>query len=169
MSIYLEDYIPVVKYNGLNTAKPIKAVSIDADGTNPLTIGGVSTGQLSIGRTTAGTVFGGVVNTAIATQNGTLTIAQMLGGLITHASTTGAGTLTTPTGTAMSAGITNVAVGDNFWCVYANTGNQTVTITAGASGVTLTGTAAVPAGKNAQLFCVCTAANTWVVNITLSA
>lgn len=121
------------------------------------------------GKLAQGLALSGATNTPIATQNGTPTIAQLLGGLITHASTTGAGTLTTPTGTAMSAGIANVAVGDSFWCVYANTGSQTVTITAGASGITLTGTAAVPSGKNAELFCICTAANTWVVNIILSA
>jgi len=145
-------------------------LSIDAKGAGNLTIGGVSTGILSIGRTTTGTIFGGVVNTAIATQNGTPTAANLIGGLITHASTTGAGTLTTPTGTQMDTAISGVTSGDNFWCVYANTGNQTVTITAGASGVTLTGSAAVPAGKNAQMFWTRTAsANTWICNITLSA
>jgi hypothetical protein len=145
------------------------SLSINAKGAGNLTIADVMTGLLSIGRTVSGVVFGGTVNTTIATQNGTPTIAQLLGGLITHTSVTGAGTLTTPTGTQMSAGIAGVTTGDNFWCVYANTGNQTVTITAGASGVTLTGTAAVPSGKNAQMFWVCTGANTWICNITLSA
>jgi hypothetical protein len=144
-------------------------LSIDAKGTGSLVIGGTSTGTLSIGRTASGVVFGGTTNTTIATQNGTPTAAQMLGGLITHASTTGVGTLTIPTGTLLSGAITGVATGDNFWVVYANTGNQTVTLTAGATGVTLTGTVAVAAGKNAQMFCVCTGTNTWIINCTVSA
>ena len=145
------------------------SISLNGKGAGNISIGNVSTGLLSIGRTVSGIVFGGAVNTTIATQNGTPTAAQMLGGLITHTSTTGAGTLTTPTGTAMSAGIAGVTTGDNFWVVYANVGNQTVTITAGASGITLTGTVAVPAGKNAQIFMVCTGTNTWIGNVMLSA
>jgi hypothetical protein len=143
-------------------------LSIDAKGTGVMVIGGVSTGGLSIGRTTAYTVFGGVVNTTVATQNAAPTAAQLLGGLITHTSVTGAGTFTVPTGTNMSSAITGVTTGDGFWTVYANVGNQTVTITA-ASGNTLTGTVAVPSGKNAQIFNVCTGTNTWISNITVSA
>jgi hypothetical protein len=143
-------------------------LSVDAKGTGNVVINGVSTGILSLGRTAAGTILGGVVNTTIATQNATPTAAQLLGGLITHASTTGSGTLQLPTGTQMSTAISGVATGDSQWVVYANTGNQTVTITAGV-GFTITGTAAVPTLKNAQIFCVCTGANTWVGNITLSA
>jgi hypothetical protein len=145
------------------------SISLDAKGAGNIVIGGVSTGIISIGRTTSGTIFGGTVNTTIATQSATVTAAQLIGGLITHTSTTGAGTLTTPTGTQMDAGVSGVTNGDNFWVVYANVGNQTVTITAGASGVTLTGTAAVPAGKNAQMFWVRTGSNTWTCNITVSA
>lgn len=92
----------------------------------------------------------------------------MQGGLITHTSTVGAGTFTVPTGTAMDTAITGVTNGDGFWTVYANVGSQTVTITA-AAGNTLTGTVAVPSGKNAQIFNVRTGTNTWISNITLSA
>ena len=144
------------------------SLSIDAKGAGTISLGGISTGGISIGRTTGYTVFGGVTNTTIATQNAAPTAAQMLGGLITHTSVTGAGTFTVPTGTLMSGAITGNIAGDGFWTVYANVGNQTVTITA-ASGNTLTGTAAVPSGKNAQIFNVCTGANTWISNITLSA
>ena len=179
-NLLIEKYVaPIRLQGGYNSKLPISTTgaitsgstvspSINASGTGALSIGGVSTGGLVIGRTTAYTVFGGVVNTAIATQNATPTAAQMLGGLITHTSVTGAGTFTVPTGTLMSGAITGNVAGDGFWTVYANVGNQTVTITA-AAGNTLTGTAAVPAGKNAQIFSVCTAANTWISNITLSA
>jgi hypothetical protein len=143
-------------------------LSIDAKGTGTISIGGVSTGIVAIGRTAAGTILGGVVNTTVATQSFTATAAQLLGGLITHTSTTGAGTFTLPTGTQMSTGVAGVTTGDSIWVDYANIGNQTVTITA-ASAFTITGTAAVPTLKNAQLYCVCTGANTWVANITLSA
>ena len=167
--IYIEDNTPNIRQDGLNT---LEAVDFSSSPSVKLPNGTSlkdANGGMTIARSAAYTVFGGVVNTAIATQNGTPTAAQILGGLITHASTTGAGTLTTPTGTALSAAIAGAASGDGFWMVYANTGNQTVTITAGASGVTLTGTVAVPTGKNAQIFWMCTAANTWIANITLSA
>jgi len=146
----------------------LASLSIDAKGAGIISIGGLSTGGMSIGRTTAYTVFGGVVNTTIATQNATPTAAQMLGGLITHASVTGAGTFTVPTGALMSGAISGNVAGDSFRTVYANTGTQTVTITA-ASGNTLTGTVAVLPGKNAEIFNVCTGASTWISNITLSA
>ena len=143
-------------------------LSVDAKGAGNISVGGVSTGILALGRTTAATILGGVVNTSIATQNATPTAAQLLGGLITHASTIGPGTFQLPTGTQMSSAISGVAVGDSQWTCYANTGNQTVTITAGV-GFTITGTAAVPTLKNAQIYCVCTGTNTWIGNITLSA
>ena len=143
-------------------------ISLDAKGTGNVSISGVSTGILALGRTAAGTILGGVVNATIATQSFTVTAAQLLGGLITHTSTTGAGTFTLCTGTQMSSGISGVATGDSQWTCYANVGNQTVTITA-AVGFTITGTAAVPSGKNAQIYSVCTGANTWIANITLSA
>jgi uncharacterized Zn-binding protein involved in type VI secretion len=111
----------------------------------------------------------GAVATTIDAQNGTPTIAQLLGGFILHNSKTGGGTLTTPTGAVISAGVTGVAVGDTFECTYVNYGDQTVTITAGASGVTITGTAAVPADQNAKLVFLCTDADTWVVYVILSA
>ena len=143
-------------------------LTVDAAGSGNISIGSTSTGYIFEGRACAGTILSGVVNATIATQNGTPTPANLFGGLITHTSTTGAGTLTLPTGTAMDSALTGVGTGDSQWTLYANVGNQTVTITA-ASGFTITGTAAVPAGKNAQLYSVRTGTNTWVCNITLSA
>lgn len=104
--------------------------------------------------------------TDVDAQNATPTIAQILGGVIVHTSVTGAGTATVPTGTAMSAGISGVAVGSTIHWLYYNDGSQTVTITA-ASGHTLVGgTAAVTTGKWMPITSVCTAANTWVSYLT---
>lgn len=107
--------------------------------------------------------------TVLDAQSGTAAIAELLGGVYRHNSQTGGGTLTTPTGTEISAGITGVATADTFDCLYANYGNQTVTLTAGASGVTIVGTAAVPTLKNALLRFVCTGSNTWLCYVVLSA
>ncbi len=94
-------------------------------------------------------------------QAATLTIAGLRGGFVTQNSKTGASTATTPTGTEISAGISGVAVGHSFSCVYYNRGDQTSTITAGASGVTVYGTAAIATKKTAVLYFLCTSANTW--------
>lgn len=144
-------------------------LSIDAKGAGLINIAGTSTGLLSLNRGVLKAPIIGVTLTSLSTQNITPTAAQLLGGAVTHASTTGAGTLTTPTGTVLSTAISGVATGDSFTCIYANTGNQTVTVTAGASGMTIVGTAAVPTLKNAILTFVCTGANTWNCYVNLSA
>jgi len=154
----LENYIPDVAYNGVNTAK-----DITASGTNTFSGTTKATGAVRLGTTALNTPIYGTTSTVIDAQNGTPTIAQLLGGIIRHNSKTGAGTLTTPTGAELSAGIADVAVGYTFDCLYVNYGNQTVTITPGASGVTVTGTAAITTGKNALMRFVNTAANTWIV------
>lgn len=101
--------------------------------------------------------------TDVDAQNATPTIAQILGGIVTHNSKTGAGTVTVPTGAAMSAGVSGVAVGTTIKWLYYNRGSQTATITQAASGHTLVGgTAAVTTGKHMEIVSVCTAANTWV-------
>lgn len=166
MSVYIENYIPVVKYQGLNTQKAIVGESTLAiTGTSTFT--GVST-FTAVPVFTAGIPAGaknGTV-TAIATQNGTPSAAQLVGGYINHASTTGAGTLTVPTGSLLSSGVTGSAAGTQFKCWYYNSGSQTVTIT-GDTGSTITGgTAAVTTGKSCEMLFVCTAANTWLVFLT---
>lgn len=107
--------------------------------------------------------------TDVDAQNAAPTIAQWLGGYITHNSKTGGGTLTTPTGAAITAGITNAAVGDSFETIYANRGNQTVTLTAGDGAVTLRGTIAVPTLKTTRIVFYCTSAGNWDCIQTLSA
>jgi hypothetical protein len=175
----LEAAVPQVQFNGLNTLKAsnLAGFLVDTSGntTVPGTLAVTSTSTFTGAATfTAQPVFtaglaAGVTNgsvTAIATQNGTPTTAQLIGGFINHASVTGAGTLTVPQGATISAAITGVAVGTQFRCLYYNSGTQTVTIT-GDTGSTITGgTAAVTTGKQNLMTFVCTATNTWLVLLT---
>ena len=170
MSILIEDYVPVVKYEGLNTAKAVSMTSTLA-----------VTGAITATGGVAGAVAGAVAATTLTAsglvtipnprvkvtvtdydaQNATLTIAGLLAGVVTQNSKTGASTAVTPTGAEISTGVSGVAVGFSFDCLYYNRGDQTSTITAGASGVTVYGTAAIATLKTAILKFVCTAANTW--------
>lgn len=106
--------------------------------------------------------------TTVSAQNSTPTAAQLLGGLIDHVSATGAGTATLDTAANLDAAYPNAQIGDMFPCYFANTGNQTVTITTN-TGLTLKGTAAVPTLKNALLLFRKTGAAAWTVYIFLSA
>lgn len=119
------------------------------------------------------TASGGITNPSfnqtianIDAQNATPTIANILGGIVIHTSVTGAGTATVPTGTAMSAGISNVAVGSTVKWLYHNDGNQTVTITAATDHTLQGGTAAVTTGKYVNCTSVCTAAHVWVTYLS---
>jgi len=148
----IENYIPVVKYNGLNTEKDVTlAGTTTISGTTSIT------GQSY----TKNPVLQNTITVADV-QNATPTIANILGGIVTHNSKTGAGTVTVPTGTAMSAGVANVAVGSTINWLYYNYGNQTATITAATDHTLVGGTAAVTTGKHMEIVSVCTAANTWV-------
>jgi len=146
MTQLLEEFVPVVKYKGLNTDKAVVLGST-------LTASGSTI--------TPNPVLNQTI-TDVDAQNAAPTIAQIRGGVIIHTSASGAGTATVPTGTAMSAGITGVAVGSTVKWLYYNDGNQTVTITAAADHTLVGGTAAVTTGKHMSITSVCTAANTWV-------
>jgi len=166
-SIYIEDYIPVIKWEGLNTAK---AVSLGST----LAVTGAITATGGVAGAVAATTLSasGLTKTPnpvlqqtitdVDAQNATPTIAQILGGIVTHNSKTGAGTCTVPTGALMSAGVSGVAVGSTIKWFYYNRGDQTVTITAATGHTLVGGTAAVTTGKHMQIISVCTAANTWV-------
>ena len=154
----IENYIPVVRYNGFNTEKAVSiAGTFLASGVN--TLSGVTsiTGQSY----TLNPVLQNTV-TVVDAQNATPTIANILGGIVTHNSKSGAGTVTVPTGTVMSAGVPNVAIGSTINWLYYNYGNQTATITAAADHTLVGGTAAVTTGKHMEIVSTCTAANTWV-------
>lgn len=155
----LEEFIPGVKYHGVNTAK-----DISASGTNTFSGATTMSGTTTVTgqQYTKNPVLQNTI-TDVDAQNATPTIANILGGIVTHNSKTGGGTVTLPTGTAMSAGVPGVAVGSTIEWLYYNRGNQTATITQAASGHTLVGgTAAVTTGKHMKITSVCTAANTWV-------
>jgi hypothetical protein len=145
------------------------SLSIDAKGSGQIAIGGSSTGLVIIGKGSAGVAIEFTTTTDLDSQSGTATAAQLLGGIYTHNSKTGAGTLTTPTGTQLSTAIPGVAVGYTFQCLYQNRGNQTVTLTAGASGITMKGTVAVATGLAALMTFVNTGSNTWLCYVVVSA
>lgn len=135
-------------------------------------IGDVKATATYINRGPRTALFNALTLTSIGTsQNSTPTAAQVLGGLITQTGATGAGTVTLPTGGVLAAACARVPVaGDQFECVFANLGGgQTLTLTAGASGMTMQGTVAVPTGKNARMKFYCTATNTFTVFCELSA
>ena len=170
MTQLLEDFIPVVKYKGLNTEKDV-AISgaVALSGVNTLsgatTLSGANTlsGATTItGATITPNTVSNQTITDVDATNATPTIAQILGGVIVHTSVTGAGTATVPTGTAMSAGVSGVAIGSTIEWLYYNDGNQTVTITAATGHTLVGGTAAVTTGKHMRITSVNTAANTWV-------
>lgn len=171
MAGLIENYVPVVKYEGLNTDKPVALGSTLAV-TGAITATGGVSGPVS-GAVTATTLSTASLSkvtslvqqntiTDVDAQNATPTIAQILGGIVTHNSKTGAGTVTVPTGTEMSAGISGVAVGSTIKWLYYNRGNQTATITQNTDHTLVGGTAAVTTLKHMQVISVCTAANTWV-------
>jgi hypothetical protein len=141
-------------------------LTVDAKGAGLLTIGGTSTGIVSVGRGSTSTAVFSSTLTTIATQNAAPTAANLLGGFVAHATTTGTGTFTLPTGTQMSTAISGVTAGDTFDFIMANTGTQTSTITQGSAGFTLIGaTVAITTGKTAVVYCRNTGANTWVAYV----
>jgi hypothetical protein len=142
--------------------------NLNAKGSGAITIGGVSTGPVSIGRGFVGVSIFSSTKTSIATQNSTPTAAQLLTGYIQHTSVTGAGTATLDTAANIDTAIAGVATGDSFECVYSNTGTQTVTITT-AAGLALKGTLAIPAGKVAVLYFFRTGSAAWDVVCVVSA
>lgn len=177
MAVLLEDMMPGVKYNGLNTGKAVVLGSTLA-----------VTGAITATGGVAGAVTGAVGSTTLTSsgitelkyprynatvtdfdaQAATPTIAQLLGGIVTQNSKTGASTITLPTGTEISTGVPNVAVGYSFDVVYYNRGNQTSTIT-GASGSTVVGTAAIATTKSAFMRFYNTGANAWSVIVVAAA
>lgn len=85
---------------------------------------------------------------ALTSASPTLTTAQMLGGIVNVSGQTAAQNVTTPTATEIVAAIPNCQVNSSFEFVLqnANTSSGAATIVAG-TGVTLTGTTAVPITK----------------------
>jgi hypothetical protein len=92
---------------------------------------------------------------------GTLTAALITGGIVT--STTAAGvTATLNTGAIMETAITNMAVNDSFDWSVVNTGPNTFTVTAAATGHTVVGAGAVATATTGLFRTRKTAAETFV-------
>jgi len=165
MSIKLENYLPVVQYNGLNTDKAVVLGStLDVTGAITAT-GGVAGAVAATTLTSSSTTFikvpkyKGAVETLDA-QAATLTVAGIAGGTVAQNSKTGASTLTTPTGAQLGTAFGNVD-GTTMDVVYLNYGNQTSTITAGDGAVSVKGTAAITTTKTALMRFVNVGVNTW--------
>lgn len=167
MAQKLENFLPVVKYEGLNTDKAVSFGSTLAV-TGAITATGGVAGAVSAttlsasGLTKVPNIVKQQTITNVDAQNATPTIANILGGIVIHTSVTGGGTATLPTGALMSAGVSGVAVGSTIEWLYYNDGNQTVTITPADAHTLVGGTAAVTTGKHMKITSICTAANTWV-------
>lgn len=103
--------------------------------------------------------------TDIDAQNGTLTAAMIRGGIVVHTSVTGGGTLTTDTGALIAAGIPELNVaGRSIDVLVINDGDQTVTLAAGASGVTLADAGqTIATNESVLLRVLCTADATFTV------
>lgn len=143
-----------------------ESATYDAKGSGNITIGGVSTGLVSIGRGSASTLVESGTKANVGSGNQTATAAQLLNGYITGAQS--ANTVTTDTAANIDAAIPGVATGDTFYCVYFNSGAGVGTVTAG-SGVTVRGsTGAVPAGKSALLVFSRTGAAAWDLNVIIT-
>lgn len=136
---------------------------LDGKGSGQIAIGGISTGQNSIGRgSLKPTFFSATISALGTTQNSTPTAAQLLGGIVTQTGATGAGTFTLPSGSTLSAAISPTpTVGDTFQCIFTNLGGgQTITIT-GVTGTTVKGKAAVATATSGTMTFINTGTNTW--------
>lgn len=144
---------------------------IDAKAAGQVEIAKNSTGGSTFNRGSLKALIVGQTLTALGTvQNSTPTAAQLLGGLLTQTGVTGAGTVTLPLGSLISAALPGAQVGDSFEVMFANLGGGfNLTITAGVSGTTVIGTAAIPSAKTAKLTFVNTATSTWSVFMNVSA
>ena len=87
---------------------------------------------------------------AIVTKSGattTLTAAEMINAIYQQSGANGALGVTTATAAALVAALSGAQVGSAFEFIIVNTNNATITLT-GGSGVTLSGTTAVPTNKS---------------------
>jgi hypothetical protein len=104
------------------------------------------------------------VTTVSATGATTITAAQLLGGLIVY-SGNGAATFTFPTGTQITTALPGSGAGQCFDVVFKNTGNNTLTVAAGASGMTMfAGDTLTQVTVTVRTWrFLCTSANNWTV------
>lgn len=119
MAVYIEDHLPVVKYNGLNT---LKATSFG------------STVSFLASVTFAVANVSGHASTAAINSTATATAAQVATGYITSTSGS-ATTITLPTGTLLGAAL-GATQGSTFSLYIDNTaGANTVTMAVAVNGI----------------------------------
>lgn len=151
------ELLGIVQDNAVTTFGPYTngaTIVIDAGATEVLYNVGTSPGipELEGGRL-------GVLANAL-NVTGTVTAAFIQDGIVT--STTAAGvTGTVPTGAVMDASL-QLSVGESLRWSVINTGPNTFTVTAAASGHTVLGAGAVGTGTSGQFLTVKTAAATFV-------
>lgn len=172
---YIEKYVQCVRMDGLKTNKPASFGSTVTITGAVTATGGVSGGAVSATTLTSSStttlkypILLGTV-TDYDAQAAVLTVAGIAGGTVTQNSKTGASTLTTPTGAQLTTAFGDVA-GTTLDVFFHNRGNQTSTVTAGASGVTIKGaTVAITTDKTAHLRFVNMSAGTWNCYVIASA
>lgn len=126
-----------------------------------LTAGTAGTGGAAAGgiiRMASRSVKLGTLTTLTSAGGYTMAMAQMFG-FTQESGATGGIAATTPTGTEICAALPGYAVGDSWEFTIANPGNQTVTLTAGAGGITLLGTVTVATLNVKTFYCYITGAN----------
>ncbi len=129
MTVYIEDYTPVVKYQGLNTLKNASfGGTVSVTGTTTLA-NTVITGTLNATGASVRTYVPVAVN-----ATATLTAAQVASGYITSTSAA-AVTMTLPTGTLLGAAV-NAVQGTVLELYIDNTaGANTVTLAVATNGI----------------------------------
>lgn len=152
------------------------SVATNADGGGAIVAGGAKNGSGFVGPVVLGNAQLSLVwhpQAAPMADGGdtpfTVTIAQLVAGLISMTPTTGRA-ITTPTGAEMDAGVAFADVPATFGfdftiqnrAAFAAT-DDIITLTAGASGVTVTGTATVAPGVAGRFRATRTATATWII------
>lgn len=125
---------------------------------------GPAGGYASVGTSASVLEVKNLRKTAVGTLNatGVLTTALIAGGVVTS-TTVAAVTATTDTGAEIDAAI-DIDIGESFDFSVVNTGGaNAITVTAGASGVTVVGLAAVAANTSGTFRVVKTAADTFII------
>jgi trimeric autotransporter adhesin len=132
---------------------------------NSTVIGNAGSESLRLNNPAVGGVCSRRVSATSASATPTLTAAMAVGGLVTL-SNAGAITVTTDTGTNLDSAFAGVYTGMSFdcWLVSTDGTPRAITVSAGASGITVY-TNAVTTRSVAYLSFVRTGTNTWICNV----
>lgn len=130
------------------TAQDVHSGGLTCADTKPMIGGTLATPKLTVTAKTSGAGY-------------TITAAELLGGFISDTSATGAIAATLPTVASVVALLPGYVVGTSFRFIYKNLGDQTVTLTTGATW-TMTGTMTIAATKYREFIFRITGATTGV-------